>query len=204
MFRESIVPAALQLLFHMNTSKDNSSHLSRICSFLVDQVIHKILWNTIRSSDNPLQLLLCKYLSACIMVTSICLAILISILCHHNFKHLVKFVCECSRSSVLFKILPLVQTSLQTWAGVRQIKPWLIVDLCLFNLLVFDQSLYFWSPDLETIIPLHLSFELVSCFYNLTSLNSFFFWLSTNTHIRSIVDLQVLCWILSDNILHIQ
>ena len=101
----------------------------------------------------------CSSLSACIMVTSICLAILISILCHRNCEHLIREVCECLRSSVLIRILPLAQTSLRTWAGVRQIKPWLIVDLCLFNLLVFDQSLCFWSLDLKIIIPLHLSYN---------------------------------------------
>ena len=59
----------LEILCYMFTSTNNSSHLARICSFLVDQVIQKIFWNTIRSSDNPLQLLLWKYLYACITDT---------------------------------------------------------------------------------------------------------------------------------------
>ena len=118
---------------------------------------YKIPWNT---SDIPrilFKLLLCKYLSACMMVTSICLAILISILCHRHFEHLIRYICECSQSSVLITILPLAHMSLRTWSGVRQIKPCLIVDLCLSYLLVFEHSLYLWFPDLETVIPLLLS-----------------------------------------------
>ena len=38
-----------------NIHTDNSSHLSSICSSPVVHILHKILWNTIRSSENPLQ-----------------------------------------------------------------------------------------------------------------------------------------------------
>ena len=88
------------------------------------------------------------------------------------------------------------QTSLRTWACSWQIKPWSIVDLSLFNLSILNQSVCFWSLDLEIILPLHLSFELVSCFYNLISLHSFFFWMSIDAHIRSLVDHHILCWII--------
>ena len=70
--------------------------------------------------------------------------------------------------------------------------------------LSFDQRVCFWSSIFEIMISLHLSIELFRCFYNAKPLHSFFFWLSTGTHIRSYVDHQILCWILSDNALHIQ
>ena len=65
----------------------------------------------------------------------------------------------------------------------------------LSNLSILDQSVCFWSLVLEIIIPLHLSFELFRWFHNLLHLHSFLFWLSIDTHIRSFVDHQVLCWI---------
>ena len=73
----------------------------------------------------------------------------------------------------------------------------------IFNWSILDQNVCFWSFVLEIIIPLHLSFELFRWFHNLLHLHSFLFWLSIDTHIRSFVDHQVLCWILSDNVLHI-
>ena len=56
----SVVPRilwayCLAVLYHMNTPTDNSLHLSSIRSSPVVRMLHKILWNTIRSSENPLQ-----------------------------------------------------------------------------------------------------------------------------------------------------
>ena len=45
----------LAVLCHMNTPTDNSLHLSSIRSSPVVRMLHKILWNTIRSSKNLLQ-----------------------------------------------------------------------------------------------------------------------------------------------------
>ena len=66
---------------------------------------------------------------------------------------------------ILEFILP-AQTSFLTWAGSRPIKLSSFVPLSLLKLSILNQSICFWSFDLETIIPLHVSFELVSCFYN--------------------------------------
>ena len=65
----------------------------------------------------------------------------------------------------------------------------------IFNWSILDQNVCFWSFVVEIIIPFYLSFELFRWFHNLLHLHSFLFWLSTDTHIRSFVDYQVLCWI---------
>ena len=62
LFRESFVLAALQLLFCLNTPTDNSSHLSGIRSSPVVHMSHKILWNTIRFSENPQQPIALEFL----------------------------------------------------------------------------------------------------------------------------------------------
>ena len=56
----SVVPRilwayCLAVLYHMNTPIENSSHLLSIRSSPVDRMLHKILWNTIRPSEHPLQ-----------------------------------------------------------------------------------------------------------------------------------------------------
>ena len=89
-------------------------------------------------------------------------------------------------NQILEFFLP-AQTSFWTWAGPRPIKLSLNVPLSLFNLSILNQSVCFWSLDLEIIIHLHLSFELVRWFYNLMALHSFSFWLSTDTHLRFLV-----------------
>ena len=69
-----------------------------------------------------------------------------------------------------------------------QSMPWSVVLLSLLNLFIFDQNDCFWSLNLEIIKFFALSFELVSCFYNLMPWHSFFLWLSTDTHISPVVD----------------
>ena len=98
-------------------------------------------------------------------------------------------------NQILEFILP-AQTSFWTWAGPRPIKLSLDVPLSLFNLSIVNQSVCFWSLDLEIIIPLHLSFELVSCFYNLVPLHSFSFRLSTDTHTRFLVVCETNCLVI--------
>ena len=63
------IPCAycLAVLCHMNTPSNKSSHLSSIRSSLVVHVFHKSLRNNIRSSENPLEPWLLKFLLACIM-----------------------------------------------------------------------------------------------------------------------------------------
>ena len=61
----------LAVLCHLNTTKNNFSHFLSIRSSPVVQVFQKSLWNTIQSSKKSLAaLLLCKYLSTCIMDAS--------------------------------------------------------------------------------------------------------------------------------------
>ena len=74
----------------------------------------------------------------------------------------------------------------------------------LFNLYTHGQNICFWYPLLEIRIPLNLSVELFGCSYLLMPLHYFFFWLSTDTHIRFLAVLQILRWIIVQLILHIQ
>ena len=63
----------------------------------------------------------------------------------------------------------------------------------LSNLSILDQSVCFWSFVLEIIIPLLSKHRIIQMFYNLMPVHSFFLWLSTDTHISSIVDRQAHC-----------
>ena len=89
-------------------------------------------------------------------------------------------------NQILEFILP-AQTSFLTWAGSRPIKLSSFVPLSLLKLSILNQSICFWSFDLEIIIPLHVSFELASCFYNPMPSHCFFLWLCADTHPRSFV-----------------
>ena len=99
-FRESFAPAALQLLFRLNTPTNNSSHLSGIRSSPVDHMSHKILRMQFDLPKILCSLVLPKVLSACIMVKSICRAIFINILCHCHPEPIDSLCCDCSQSSV--------------------------------------------------------------------------------------------------------
>ena len=96
-------------------------------------------------------------------------------------------------NQILEFILP-AQTSFLTWAGSRPIKLSSFVPLSLLKLSILNQSICFWSFDLETIIPLHVSFELVSCFYNPMPSHCFFLWLCADTHISFTMDRRIHCW----------
>ena len=132
--------------------------------------------------------LLLKFLLAFIMVNPISLQILLASFVTIILCPLILYVCECTQSSVDPYKLYFQLLSNMNWISTNQIaidctpKPTQLIhpwsECC------------FWSLDLEIIIPLQLSFELDSCFYNLTSLHSFFLWLSTDAHIRSLVDHQ--------------
>ena len=79
----SIVPRipcayCLAVLCHLNTPTDNFSHLSSIRSSQLIHVFHKGLRNTIRSSENPQQLIALEFLLACIMVNPISIVILLA------------------------------------------------------------------------------------------------------------------------------
>ena len=98
------------------------------------------------------------------------------------------------RLSFLKIIFP-AQTSFRTWVGSRQFKPLMIVQLSVFNLSILAQSVCFWSFIWETRISFYLSIRLIRWFLNLMPLHSFFLWVSTDTHISSVVDRPIHCWI---------
>jgi hypothetical protein len=75
------------------------------------------------------------------------------------------------------EILFPAQTSLQIWAGSCPIKIWLGVPLSLFNLSIFDRSIWFRYTDLEIKISLYLSIGLFWCFYKPMPLHPFLLWL---------------------------
>ena len=149
-------------------------------------------------------LLLLKFLFACIMVNPKILVILLASLVIIILSPLIQFVANARKPQSYSRIHSSGSVAILnvSWISTYQIaidctpKPTQLIhpwsERC------------FWSLDLEIIIPLQLIFELDSCFYNLTSLHSFFLWLSTDAHIRSLVDHQILCWILSNSVLHIQ
>ena len=59
-----------------------------------------------------------------------------------------------------------------------------------------DQSVLFWSFDLEIIIPLISKHRIIQVFYNLMPLHPFFNWLCADAHISSAMDRQILYWII--------
>ena len=128
------------------------------------------------------------------MVNSIWLVVLINIRCPSHFEP-IDSMCAyaCSHQVILFKIIFLTQTSFWTWVGSRQFIPLLIVQLSVLNLSILDQSVCFWSFILETIISFYLSIRLIRWFLNLMPLHSFFLWVSTDTHISSVVDHPIRC-----------
>ena len=63
------------------------------------------------------------------------------------------------------------------------------------QLSIFDKSVCFWSFVLEIIIPLLSKHQIIQLSYNMMPVHSFFLWLSTDTHISSVVDRPIHCWI---------
>ena len=121
----------------------------------------------------------------------ICLAIFISLLRHCHFDPIDSaWVRMHAIIFWFFWITFPAHMSFWTWAGYRPIKLLSNVPLSIFNLSILNQTVGFWSLDLEIIIPLILSIESVSGFYNPMSLHWFFFWLWADTHIRSFMDHQ--------------
>ena len=204
LFRESLEPTALQffatwipLQINPRTCRVSAHPLLFMCYTKVFKILFdlpKILWS----------LWLLKFLLACIMVNPISLVILLASLVIIILSPLIQYVANSRSPQSDPRILPSGSNVILNMSWYRPIELPSIVPLRLFNLSILNQSVCFWSLDLEIIIPLHLTIELVSCFYNLVSLHYFFLWLSTDAHIRSLVDHQILCWILSDNALLIQ
>ena len=102
----SIVPRilcayCLAVLCHLNTPSNKSSHLSSIRSSLVVHEFHKSLQNTIRSSENPLEPWLLKFLLACIMVNPISLVVILTFLVIIILSLLTQYVCEYPQSSLI-------------------------------------------------------------------------------------------------------
>lgn len=98
--------SCLAVLYHMNTSTDNSSHLPSIRSSPFFHVFHNSLRNTIWYSRNPSSLMLLKFLPSDIMVNSLYLVIFVGIICHRHIEHLIRCIRECSQWSVATRILP--------------------------------------------------------------------------------------------------
>ena len=96
----------------------------------------------------------------------------------------------------IIEFILLAQMSFKTWAGPRPIRLPSIVPLSLFNLSVLDQSVCSWSLDLEIIIPLLFKRWIIQMFCKTMHLHSFFLWLGIDTHISSIVDHHIHCWII--------
>ena len=119
-------------------------------------------------------LLLLKFLLACIMVNPISLVILLSFLVIIILSLLIQNIANAHNPQSDPRILPSGSNVILNMSWYRPIELPSIVPLRLFNLSILNQSVCFWSLDLEIIIPLHLSFELASCFYNLIPLHSFF------------------------------
>lgn len=90
----------------------------------------------------------------CIMVKSICLAAFIKILYDFPLILLTQPLCEWTQSSedTYEFSFRLRRPFKQNWFPTNQFL--LIVHLNLFNLLVFDRSIWLWYANLEIIIPL--------------------------------------------------
>ena len=176
------------------TSFQRSIHSSYSLVFI------KTFRNTLRLFENPIcptaVEIPCRLLT--LVVNSSCLTIFVEILCDCR-SYPIDSTCMriLAIISRFLEFVLLAQTSFRTWAGSRSIKPWLIVHLSLFNLLLWSELLLLSSTILENrYSSVSLYFELFRCFHNLMCLHSFFFWLSTDTHIRSFADRQILWWII--------
>ena len=168
------------------------------------QVFHKSVQNTIRSSENPQEpfcswnsclLALWLILSLVILLTSIVIIIL---------SPLIQFVANARNPQTDPRIHPSDSDVIFNMSRFTPIKLSSIVPLSLLNLSILGQSVCFWSFVLEIIIPLLSKHQIIQLSYNMMPVHFFFLWLSTDTHISSVVDRPIHCWILPDNALHIQ
>ena len=136
-------------------------------------------------------------LPACIMVNSICQTIFVKILVMNILSILIQHVCECTQTSINpSKLSFWLKHHFWTWACSRPFCSPSIVPLGLLNLSTLDQSVCFWSFDLEIIIPLISKHRIIQMFYNLMPLHPFFNWLYADAHISSAMDRQILYWII--------
>ena len=152
----------------------------------------------------PSSLLLLKFLLACIMVNPISLVIRLTSLVIIIWVCWFDMLWMLAILNQVLEFIPPAQTSFWTWAGYQPIKLPSVVPLSLLNLSILGQSVCFWSFVLEIIIPLLSKHQIIQLSYNMMPVHSFFLWLSTDTHISSVVDRPIHCWILPDNALHIQ
>ena len=191
----SVVPRILwayylAVLCHLNTPTDNSRTYRVSAHPQLIQVFHKSVQNTIRSSENP-QEPFCSW-NSCLLALWLILSlvILLASLVIIILSPLIQYVANYRSPQSDPRILPSGSNVILNMNWYRPIKLPSIVPLRLFNLSILNQSVCLWSLDLEIIIPLQLSSELVSCFYNSMSLHWFFLWLWADTHIRSFMDHQ--------------
>ena len=204
MFRESFCAYCLAVPCRLNTPTDNFSHLPSIHSSPVDACMSRILEIPFDLPKILSILLLLKFLITCIMVNPISLVILLTsivIIIWVRWFDLLRMLAILKQ--ILEFLLP-AQTSFlnMSWFSTNQLPS--VVPLSLLNLSILGQSVCFWSFVLEIIIPLLSKHQIIQLSYNMMPVHSFFLWLSTDTHISSVVDRPIHCWILPDNALHIQ
>ena len=135
------------------------------------------------------------------MVTSICQAIFIKILVMNILTILIQHVCECTQSSVdpyklsfRLRCLPEHELVLDHSNSCR-LYPY---SYSTYPTLIRVLLLIPWFENHNSVA---FELKLVSCSYGLIFLPFSFFWLSTDAHIRSLVDHQILCWILFDTVI---
>jgi hypothetical protein len=85
--------------FRLKRLTVKSSHLSRIRSYQLLMCLAKILRSAIRSNKNPQQLIALKFLPACIMGNSRCLAVFIKIPYDCHSDH-VGSTCVCMHALI--------------------------------------------------------------------------------------------------------
>ena len=145
-------------------------------------------------------LLLLKLLTACTMANSICPVIFVDILCHYHLES--PDLIHLRMLTIINPFLEFIltaQISFWTWTGSRQIKPWLIVHLILFNLLSFRSERLLLIPRFGNCKPFVFKLRLIQMFHKPMHLHPFFFCLSTDTHTRFIATTWSFGGLLSDS-----
>ena len=126
----------------MNTPTENYSRLPSIRSSPVVLVFHKSLQNNIRSSENPLEPWLLKFLLACLMVNPITLVVLLTFLVIIIFES-VDSICLRMHAIIIDPYKLLLRLSCHSfnwnWFSTNPI----VVDctIRLFNLSIPNQSI---------------------------------------------------------------
>ena len=153
----------LEVLCCMNTPTNNSSQLPWILHpqlFECFTKVFEILFDLLKILSN---LLLLKFLRACIMVKSHKLSNLIGILCHYHFELVDSICCRCSQSPVKTSIRPFdsdVTPDMSLFSANQTLID--CRDMFFCNLLIFwSEPLLLVPPDLVIIIPSYLSFEII-------------------------------------------